>query len=86
LAGLKAMEWDDVVWDGLRAAVTPMPPAVREDALAIIIAASEANAGSRGSELVEAKDLLKAAEENIPEGIREICLESLAEHGVIDES
>jgi hypothetical protein len=80
----KRMEWDEAVWAALRASVTPMPPFVRKKALLKIIEASELNARQRSALRVETNDLIKAVLERVPQNIRAICLESLAEHGITE--
>ncbi|MBW1744167.1 MAG: hypothetical protein JRJ47_12195 [Deltaproteobacteria bacterium] len=85
MAGLRKMQWNDKVWNSLRNAITPMPLFVRKKALLKIIEASEKNAANRDSQLVEAKDLIKATKEKVPEKVQRICLESLAEQGIVDE-
>jgi hypothetical protein len=82
MSELKNMEWDTRVWSALCASITPMPPFVRKRALLKIIKTSEDVAKSRGSELVEADDLIKAVYKKVPEQVRKMCLESLAEHGI----
>ncbi len=86
MSGLKTMKWDDTAWSALKDAITPMPPLVRKKALLKIIQASEENARDRTSQVVEGEDLVKAAKEKVPEGVQKICLQSLAEHGIVDES
>lgn len=84
MSELKKLPWNDVVWDALRATMTPMPPDIRKNALSKIMQASEENAKSRAATVVEAKDLIKAARENVPENIQKMCLEALAEHGIVE--
>lgn len=79
---LKSMPWDEGVWKGLCASVTPMPPFVRKKALLKIIRGSEKNARSRSSQMVEAGDVIAAVDEGVPIRIRKMCLETLAEHGI----
>ena len=84
MAELKKMPWNEPVWNALRAAMSPIPPFVRKRALLKIIQASEENAMQRASNRVEAEDLIKAAKEKVPESVRKICFESLAEHGITE--
>jgi DNA replicative helicase MCM subunit Mcm2 (Cdc46/Mcm family) len=54
---MRNMPWDQVLWQRLKDAVSPMPPFVRQRALKAIIEASEAFARERGSEVVQEEDL-----------------------------
>ena len=49
-----------------------------------IINSSERHASERSSQKVQAPDLIKAVYEKVPEHVRKICLESLAEHGITE--
>ena len=82
MSELTSMEWDKTVWVALRASVTPMPLFVRKKALLKIIEASESNARQRTASKVEANDLIRAVHDKVPQSVRALCLESLAEHGI----
>ena len=82
MPALRSMEWDPALWEALFASVTLIPPFVRKRALSKIIGASENNARARGAEKVETGDLLKSVKETVPENVRKMCLETLAEHGI----
>jgi len=73
------MPWDEEVWRGLKDAVTPMPPFVRQRALRIIIEASEGFARERGSDVVQEEDLVRAAREKVPAMARHRMLQALME-------
>jgi hypothetical protein len=79
---LKSMEWEDKIWDALKYAVTGMPIFVRKKALRKIIEASEENARTRKSELVQAPDLISAAREKVPKSVQSSCFTALREYGV----
>lgn len=79
---MKNMEWDPKVWQALKDAISPMPPFVRQKALKIIIETSETFARERGSEVVEEKDLVKAAKIKTPAFVRQRVLDALAEAGI----
>jgi hypothetical protein len=79
---LKSMEWEDNIWDALKYAVTGMPVFVRKRALRKIIEASEENARTRNSEIVQAPDLISAAKEKVPESVQSSCFTALCEYGV----
>jgi hypothetical protein len=81
------MEWDERVWSALKAALSMVPPFVRKRALDKIIEGAEDFAKARGSDKVEEQDLVKAARDKVPEDMREISLQILAEQGInINES
>ncbi|HUI93684.1 MAG TPA: hypothetical protein VLX68_15660 [Chitinivibrionales bacterium] len=82
MPSLRSMEWDEPVWKALCASVTLIPPFVRKRALGKIISACEKNAIERSSGKVETADVLKSVNENVPESVRKVCLETLAEHGM----
>lgn len=84
MSEFKTMTWDQTVWNGLCASVTPMPPFVRKKALHKIIEASEENARSRSSKKVETEDLIKAVNQKVPKRIQRMCIEALEEHGISD--
>jgi hypothetical protein len=79
---MRKMRWDEELWRKLKDAISPMPPFVRQQALVIIVEASEAFARERGSEVVEEEDLVKAAKTKTPPFARKQMLESLAEMGI----
>ncbi len=79
---MKNMPWEDRVWSALKAALSVVPPFARKKALEKIIEGAEENARARGAEKVEEPDLVKAAGEKVPEDMREICLDILAEQGL----
>jgi hypothetical protein len=79
---LTTMIWDETLWGALCASITLIPPIVRKRAFLRIIQASESNAKSRSAEKVETGDLVKAVNENVPETVRKLCFETLAEHGI----
>jgi hypothetical protein len=79
---LKSMEWEEKVWDALKYAVTGMPVFVRKRAFRKIIEASEDNARSRNSEIVQSPDLVSAAKEKVPESVQSSCFTALREYGV----
>lgn len=79
---LKSMEWEGNVWDALKYAVTGMPVFVRKGALRKIIEASEENARTRDSEIVQAPDLISAAKEKVPKSVQSSCFTALREYGV----
>ena len=59
-----------------------MPPFVRQRALRTIIEASETFARERGSEVVQEKDLVRAAKTKTPALTRRQMLDALAEMGI----
>jgi wyosine [tRNA(Phe)-imidazoG37] synthetase (radical SAM superfamily) len=63
-------------------AISPMPPFVRQRALRTIIEASETFARERGSEVVQEKDVIRAAETKTPALTRRRMLDALAEMGI----
>jgi DNA replicative helicase MCM subunit Mcm2 (Cdc46/Mcm family) len=79
---MRNMPWDQVLWQRLKDAISPMPPFVRQRALRAIIEASEAFARERGSEVVQEEDLVKAAKTRTPALTRQRMLDTLAEMGV----
>jgi len=79
---MKNMEWDPVVWQALRDAVSPMPPFVRKRALQTIIEASENFGHERRSVIVEEQDLVRAAREKMPALARQRMLDALIEQGI----
>ena len=79
---LRKLAWDEKVWTALKAAVSPIPPFIRKKALMKIIKAGEYNSLDRGSAVVEAPDLIKAAKEKVPSHMLKICLEALEEQGI----
>jgi hypothetical protein len=79
---LKSMEWEGIVWDALKYAVTGMPVFVRKKALRKIVEASEDNARTRDSEIVQAPDLISAAKEKVPKSVQSSCFTALREYGV----
>jgi hypothetical protein len=79
---MRNMPWEDSVWDALKAALSVVPPFVRKKALTKIIEGAEENARARGAEKVEEPDLVKAASEKVPENMRDVCLDILAEQGI----
>jgi DNA replicative helicase MCM subunit Mcm2 (Cdc46/Mcm family) len=79
---MRNMPWDQVLWQRLKDAVSPMPPFVRQRALKAIIEASEAFARERGSEVVQEEDLVKAAKTKTPALTRQRMLDALAEMGI----
>jgi len=80
------MPWDEVLWQKLKDAISPMPPFVRQRALKTIIEASEAFARERGSEVVQEEDLVKAAKTKTPVLTRQRMLDALAEMGIRSEA
>jgi hypothetical protein len=76
------MPWDENLWRKLKDAISPMPPFVRQQALRTIVEASESLAQERGSEVVEEKDLVKAAKTKTPVRSRQHMLDSLSEVGI----
>lgn len=79
---MRGMPWDQVLWQRLKDAISPMPPFVRQRALKTIIEASEAFAKERGSEVVQEEDLVKAAKTKTPVLTRRRMLDALAEMGI----
>jgi hypothetical protein len=79
---MKSMPWDKDLWQRLKDAISPMPPFVRQRALRTIIEASETFARERGSEVVQEKDLVRAAKTKIPALTRQRMLDALAEMGI----
>ena len=79
---MRTMPWDEVLWQKLKDAISPMPPFVRQRALKTIIEASETFARERGSEVVQEEDLVKAAKTKTPVLTRRRMLDALAEIGV----
>jgi hypothetical protein len=76
------MEWDPIVWQALKDAISPMPPFVRQRALRTIIDASETFARERGSKVVQEEDLVKAAKTKTPALARQRMLDALTEMGI----
>jgi len=83
---MRTMPWDEVLWQKLKDAISPMPPFVRQRALKTIIEASEAFARERGSEVVQEEDLVKAAKTKTPVLTRQRMLDALAEMGIRSEA
>jgi len=79
---MKSMPWDKDLWQRLKDAISPMPPFVRQRALRTIIEASETFARERGSEVVQEKDLVRAAVTKTPALTRRQMLDALAEMGI----
>jgi hypothetical protein len=79
---MKSMPWDEDLWQRLKDAISPMPPFVRQRALRTIIEASETFARERGSEVVQEKDLVRAAVTKTPALTRRRMLDALAEMGI----
>jgi hypothetical protein len=79
---MKSMPWDKDLWQRLKDAISPMPPFVRQRALRTIIEASETFARERGSEVVQEKDLVRAAVTKTPALTRRRMLDALAEMGI----
>jgi hypothetical protein len=79
---MKSMPWDKDLWQRLKDAISPMPPFVRQRALRTIIEASETFARERGSEVVQEKDLVRAAVTKTPALTRQRMLDALAEMGI----
>jgi DNA replicative helicase MCM subunit Mcm2 (Cdc46/Mcm family) len=79
---MKSMPWDEDLWQRLKDAISPMPPFVRQRALRTIIEASEMFARERGSEVVQEKDLVRAAKTKTPALTRRQMLDALAEMGI----
>ena len=79
---MKSMPWDKDLWQRLKDAISPMPPFVRQRALRTIIEASETFARERGSEVVQEKDLVRAAKTKTPALTRRQMLDALAEMGI----
>jgi DNA replicative helicase MCM subunit Mcm2 (Cdc46/Mcm family) len=79
---MKSMPWDEDLWQRLKDAISPMPPFVRQRALGTIIEASETFARERGSEVVQEKDLIRAAKTKTPTLTRRRMLDALAEMGI----
>jgi hypothetical protein len=79
---MRTMEWNEKTWIALKNAVTPMPSFVRKRALRKIIDTSEESAKTRGSSLVEARDLIRAVKERVPGSVRKYCYEALTEQGI----
>lgn len=79
---MKSMPWDEDLWQRLKDAISPMPPFVRQRALRTIIEASETFARERGSEVVQEKDLVRAAVTKTPAQPRRRMLDALAEMGI----
>jgi hypothetical protein len=79
---MKSMPWDEDLWQRLKDAISPMPPFVRQRALRTIIEASETFARERGSEVVQEKDLVRAAKTKTPALTRRQMLDALAEMGI----
>lgn len=79
---MRSMPWDEILWQRLKDAISPMPPFVRQRALKTIIEASEAFALGRGSEVIQEEDLVKAAKTKTPALTRQRMLDALAEMGI----
>lgn len=79
---MRSMPWDEILWQRLKDAISPMPPFARKRALRTIIEASEAFARERGSEVVQEQDLVKAAKTKTPALTRQRMLDALAEMGI----
>jgi hypothetical protein len=79
---MKSMPWDKDLWQRLKDAISPMPPFVRQRALRTIIEASETFARERGSEVVQERDLVRAAKTKTPALTRRRMLDALAEMGI----
>ena len=79
---MRNMEWEPLVWQALKDAVSPMPPFVRKGALRTIIKASEEAARARGASQVQEQDLVKAATEKVPSVMRGRMLDALAGQGI----
>jgi len=79
---MKSMPWDEDLWQRLKDAISPMPPFVRQRALRTLIEASETFARERGSEVVQEKDLVRAAVTKTPALTRRRMLDALAEMGI----
>ena len=79
---MKSMPWDEGLWQRLKDAISPMPPFVRQRALRTLIEASETFARERGSEVVQEKDLVRAAVTKTPALTRRRMLDALAEMGI----
>jgi DNA replicative helicase MCM subunit Mcm2 (Cdc46/Mcm family) len=79
---MRSMPWDEILWQRLKDAISPVPPFVRQRALKTIIEASEAFARERGSEVVQEEDLVKAAKTKTPALTRQRMLDALAEMGI----
>jgi len=79
---MKSMPWDKDLWQRLKDAISPMPPFVRQRALRTIIEASETFAQERGSEVVQEKDLVRAAKTKTPALTRRQMLDALVEMGI----
>jgi DNA replicative helicase MCM subunit Mcm2 (Cdc46/Mcm family) len=79
---MKSMSWNEVLWQKLKDAISPMPPFVRQRALKTIITASEAFARERGSDVVQEEDLVRAAKTRVPALGRQRMLTALAEMGI----
>lgn len=78
---MKNMNWDEKVWSSLKDAIFDVPVFVRKRALKKVIDTSEAKAKSRGSDVVEAIDLIEAVKEKVPQTMQNVCFETLAQHG-----
>jgi hypothetical protein len=79
---MRNMPWDEILWQRLKDAISPMPPFARQRALRTIIEASEGFARERGSEVVQEEDLVKAAKTKPPALTRQRMLDALAEMGI----
>jgi len=76
------MNWDERVWKALLRAAAYIPPTVRMEAVLSIIEESEKIAKSRGSNIVEEEDLVKAVVKRVPKAYKRISLKILSECGI----
>jgi hypothetical protein len=76
------MTWSEPVWQAFLRAAAYIPPAVRMEAVVLVVAQAEALARRRGSEVVEASDLFLAARDKVPRAYRKVSLQILEEQGI----
>ena len=79
---LKSMPWEERVWQAFVRAAAYIPPAVRMEAVTLVVEQSEGLARARGSETVEEPDLMSAAAEKVPRAYRRVSLQILQEQGL----
>jgi hypothetical protein len=79
---LKTMAWDDRIWTAFLRAAAFIPPAVRMEAVVLVVEESERLARRRSALLVEERDLMRAAVDKVPRAYRKVSLQTLVEQGL----
>jgi hypothetical protein len=79
---LRTMAWDEQVWQAFVRAAAYIPPAVRMEAVVLVVEQSERIARARGAHAVEERDLVVAAREKVPRAYRALSLQILEEQGI----